>query len=160
MTLSVPPWDQGQRQDRTELESRGTISDASESQERQFESEDVGQTVQGSIQWCAEWTLRLLRDGQSGQLQHVELLGSRTCHRQGLPRSRGWGDEGEVGVSPCDSMFLESMGKGSLSPSSAVTSECRCDGFQLSEGWEQGSLLWGLTSPLSRAGLEFLASRD
>lgn len=63
----VSPWNQGQRQDRMELESRGAVSDVSESKEKKFESEDLGQTIQGSVQGCVEWSPRdtQLGDGQS-----------------------------------------------------------------------------------------------
>jgi hypothetical protein len=50
-------------------------------------------------------------------------------------------------VSPCDSMFLESMGEESL-----VTLECWCDGFQLSEVWEPGSPMWGSHKPTQQSG--------
>lgn len=112
-----------------ELESRGAVSDVSEHKEKKFESEGLGQTIQGSRQWCVEWTPRKTLDwGMARAVKYVELLGVRTCHRQGLPRYRRWGDKGE-GVIACP----WSLGKGSLRLSPAVTSECRC------VGWEQGS---------------------
>lgn len=92
-----------------ELESRGAVSDVSEHKEKKFESEGLGQTIQGSRQWCVEWTPRKTLDwGMARAVKYVELLGVRTCHRQGLPRYRRWGDKGEGEVSPCDRMSLES----------------------------------------------------